>query len=56
MMKKWGYPLSAVVLGSSLMLSACGSAETPKEEKNLRQLNLLHLLLLKRQQLLPLLI
>ncbi|HBZ81562.1 MULTISPECIES: iron uptake system protein EfeO [Brevibacillus] len=33
MMKKWGYPLSAVVLGSSLMLSACGSAETPKEEK-----------------------
>ncbi|MGZ0051542.1 iron uptake system protein EfeO [Brevibacillus gelatini] len=33
MMKKWGYPLSAVVLGSSLLLSACGSAETAKEEK-----------------------
>ncbi|MGN7469098.1 iron uptake system protein EfeO [Brevibacillus sp. SAFN-007a] len=33
MMKKWGYPLSAVVLGSSLLLSACGSTETANEEK-----------------------
>ncbi|WP_411502758.1 iron uptake system protein EfeO [Brevibacillus centrosporus] len=30
--KKWVYPLSAVVLGSSLMLSACGNAETAKTE------------------------
>lgn len=33
MSKKWVYPLSAVVLGSSLMLSACGSADTGKTEK-----------------------
>lgn len=31
MSKKWVYPLSAVVLGSSLMLSACGSGDTEKK-------------------------
>ncbi|MFD2368829.1 iron uptake system protein EfeO [Brevibacillus sp. GCM10020057] len=31
MNKKWVYPLSAVVLGSSLMLSACGSGDAEKK-------------------------
>jgi len=33
MSKHWVYPFSAVVLTSSLLLSACGNAETQKEEK-----------------------
>lgn len=33
MSNKWVYPLSAVVLSSSLLLAACGSGEAQKEEK-----------------------
>ncbi|MCR8634247.1 iron uptake system protein EfeO [Paenibacillus radicis (ex Xue et al. 2023)] len=33
MNKKWSYPLSAVVLGSALLLSGCGDSEANKDAK-----------------------